>query len=233
MSKAAEKAYAAIKSSILSGEYPAATHLKEEELSKVIGVSRTPVREALRNLAAEYFVKFVPNHGAYVASWTSADISDIFDLRMLLEGHAAGRAATRITDEDLTILEDCARKIEHAIRDPQTGEAKKHLSAEDEALFQELNSTYHRVMINAAGSERLSVMVSWLSEAPIILKTLKLYSPDEFLRSNQHHLELVAALRSRNENWATSVMHSHLLAAKEVFMAAQPSNTRPGSRRKS
>lgn len=231
MSKAAEKAYAAIKSNILSGEYPAATHLKEEELSKEIGVSRTPVREALRNLAGEYFVKFVPNHGAYVASWSSADIADVFELRKLLEGHAAGRAATRISDEDIAILEDCALRIEHAIRDPKTGEAKEHLSTEDEALFQELNSTYHRVMIKAAASERLSVMVSWLSEAPIILKTMKLYSPTDFLRSNQHHIELVAALRARNENWATSVMYAHLLSAKEVFMAAQKPKTKPIQRR--
>lgn len=221
MSKAAEKAYAAIKSCILSGEFPAGTHLKEEELSKVIGVSRTPVREALRNLAAEYFVKFIPNHGAYVASLSGADIAEVFNLRMLLEGHAAGRAATRISEEDLQILENCTQGIERAIRDPHSGEAKKSLSPADGKIFQELNSTYHKVMINAAESERLSVMVTWLSEAPIILKTMNLYSPADFLRSNQHHIELVAAMRARNADWAIAVMHAHLLSAKEVFMAAQ------------
>ena len=221
MSKAAEKAYAEIKARILSGDFPAATHLKEEDLSKAIGVSRTPVREALRNLASEYFVKFVPNHGAYVASWSSTDVEEVFEFRKLLEGHAAGRAATRITDEDIDILDNCAREIERTIRDPHTHEPKEDLSAKERALFQELNSTYHKVFIAAAKSERLSVMVSWLSEAPIMLKTVTLYSPADFLRSNQYHIELVAALRARNAEWATSVIQAHLLSAKETFMAAQ------------
>jgi DNA-binding GntR family transcriptional regulator len=231
VSKAAEKAYAAIRSKILSGEFPSGTHLKEEDLSLVIGVSRTPIREALRNLAAEYFVKFVPNHGAYVASWSTNEIEQVFDLRKLLEGYAAGRAALCISEEDIARLETSALEVEQAIRDPKTQAAKKILTEEDRALFQKANSFYHKILIGAAGSERLSVMVSWLSEAPIILKTVNIYTPADFLRSNQHHIELVAACRARNEAWATSIMQSHLLAAKEVFMAAQKKENKPAARK--
>jgi DNA-binding GntR family transcriptional regulator len=231
VSKAAEKAYVAIRSKILSGEFPSGTHLKEEDLSLVIGVSRTPIREALRNLAAEYFVKFVPNHGAYVASWSNNDIEQVFDLRKLLEGYAAGRAALRISEEDIARLEASVQEVEQAIRDPKTQMAKKTLTEEDRAFFQAANSVYHKILIGAAGSERLSVMVGWLSEAPIILKTVNIYTPADFLRSNQHHIELIAACRARNEAWATSIMQSHLLAAKEVFMAARKQEDNPVARK--
>lgn len=88
MSKASQKAFTAIRGKILSGEFPPGSHLKEEELAEVCGVSRTPIRDALRALAGEDYVKIVPNHGTYVSQWSSSDIEDIFALRAMLEGYA-------------------------------------------------------------------------------------------------------------------------------------------------
>ena len=81
MSKAADLAYERIRQKIITGAYAAGAHLKEEQVAEDAGVSRTPVREALRRLDAEHLVKFVPNRGAYVASWSTHDIEEIFVLR--------------------------------------------------------------------------------------------------------------------------------------------------------
>ena len=84
MSSAAEKAYEAIRDGIVGGELPVGGRLREEELAGTIGVSRTPVREALRRLDAEGLVEFSPHRGAQVASWSDQDLDEIFGLRGVL-----------------------------------------------------------------------------------------------------------------------------------------------------
>ena len=104
MSKAADRAYDWVRQRILSGEYPPGSHLKEERIAEDSEVSRTPVREALRRLSNEHFVKFVPNQGAFVATWENDDVEVIFELRAMLEGYAAQRAASRISEEQIREL---------------------------------------------------------------------------------------------------------------------------------
>ena len=101
MSSAAEKAYEAIRAGIVGGELPVGGRLREEELAGTIGVSRTPVREALRRLDAEGLVEFSPHRGAQVASWSDQDLDEIFGLRAVLESYGASLAATRVAPEAL------------------------------------------------------------------------------------------------------------------------------------
>ena len=117
MSKAATKAYDAIRARILSGELAPGSHLKEEELAEFCGVSRTPLRDALRSLAADFYVSTVPNHGTFVSDWSVADIDDIFTLRGMLEGYAAQRAASRVTREHYAAAVEDRR---HDRRQPRT-----------------------------------------------------------------------------------------------------------------
>ena len=77
MAAAVEKAYAAIREGIMDGTYPGGVHLKAEDLAVAIGVSRTPVREALRRLHAEGLVDFVANRGAYVLTWDRSDVEEV------------------------------------------------------------------------------------------------------------------------------------------------------------
>jgi DNA-binding transcriptional MocR family regulator len=87
---AVERAYEAIRGGIFSGDHPAGSRLREEELAERIGVSRTPVREALRRLDAEGLVEFMPNRGAHVASWSEDDLREIFGLRACSRASARG-----------------------------------------------------------------------------------------------------------------------------------------------
>ena len=97
MSKASERAYAEIRGLILSGDAPPGSSLTEEALADICGVSRTPVREALRRLEAELYVVRSDSQRLYVADWNSEDLAEMFTLRAMLEAHAAARAASRIT----------------------------------------------------------------------------------------------------------------------------------------
>ena len=92
ISGASELAYTEIRNRLLGGEYPPGARLSESELSDICGVSRTPVREALRRLAADYFVRIDPNRGAFVIDWSREDIMDMFEMRSMMEGLAARKA---------------------------------------------------------------------------------------------------------------------------------------------
>ena len=83
--KAVEKAYAAVRDGIVSGKYAPGTRITEQEVAELAGVSRTPVREALRQLNVEGLLEFVPNQGAVVTSWSERELDEIFDLRAVLE----------------------------------------------------------------------------------------------------------------------------------------------------
>src|SRR5690348_14234701 len=108
--KAVERAYSIIRERILTGVYPAALRITEQAIADATGVSRTPVREALRRLEAEGFVTVHPNQGAVVMAWTSVDINDVLELRALLEPYGAARAATRIDPAGLERLRELASR---------------------------------------------------------------------------------------------------------------------------
>ena len=209
MTKAVERAYEQIRHFILSGKYSAGLHLTEEMLANDIDVSRTPVREALRRLNAEHLVQFIPNQGAFVTTWSHDDVDDIFQLRIMLEGYSAFRAATRISDESIRQLEQCASEIE-ALSVNRTPD-------KNPAMIK-INHRFHSIIMEAASSERIVRILSWLVEIPMILKTLEMYDDTDVARSNYQHRELIDALKSRDGLWAQSVMESHLRAAHNIFV---------------
>lgn len=214
MSKAADQAYQRIRSRIVSGEYPPGTHLKEELVAKDTGVSRTPVREALRRLHADHLVEFIANRGAYVASWDLDHIDDLFMLRALLEGYAANRAASRITAEQIDILETAVAEIDRVL--------PLH-SAADRAAFIDANQRFHSTILAAANSDRLAKMISSLVEMPMLFQTLDTYDTDDLERSNHHHREIVDALKARDALWAQKVMETHLHAAHQIVVSKKTS----------
>lgn len=218
MAKAAEKVYLEVRQGILRGVYPAASRLTEQEIASATGVSRTPVREALRRLQAEGYISAAANHGAVVMSWTSEDRNDVFELRALLEPYGAARAAERMTDDGVAELRELAQ------RQAEESEARRDNFIE---RVGELNRRFHRLVHEFSGNTRLAKLVPALLETPLILKTFTRYEPSELVRSAAHHLELVNALEARDPEWAHAVMRAHILAAQNASGAvsrARPSN---------
>lgn len=210
MTRAFDKAYRAVRDSVIAGRFPLARRITEQEVAEAAGVSRTPVREAFRRLHAEGIVDFRPNQGAMVTAWSADEAEEIFELRAILESHGARRAAQRATPAQLAVLRGLAER-----------QQAESLSRTDGHLQRicEINSQFHRVLQEAAGSTGLSHALASILEAPLVLKTFENYSAEDLARSASHHLEIVRALESHDGEWAASVMCSHVLAARQTMCA--------------
>ena len=202
MANASKQAYNIIRTEIISGRFPPGYRLVESDLTVLCDVSRTPVREALRQLVNEGLAEFSPNHGAQVADLAGEDLEALYELRTLIEGYAARRAAMRITAPQIAELEALADRMEEL--------AGRSAPVPEEAVA---NSQFHRIIIDAAKSSRLVSVSNLVVEAPLVLRTIEHYSPQERARSLQHHRELIAAFRARDSQWAEAVMISHIKAA--------------------
>ena len=214
MADAVERAYLLIRERIIDGSYQAGQHLRSEEQAAAVGVSRTPVREALRRLHSEGLVDFRTNYGAYVTGWTDADIDEVFGLRVVLESYAAELAATSLTAGEIGLIERCAQET-HDLAVEQASGFRDRIAV--------ANNTLHGTIIRAAANRRLSAMIGGVMEMPLIMRTLSYYSEEDLLRSAGHHGELVSAFRARDPHWASSIMRSHLLAAHHVVKQGQVS----------
>ena len=210
MSGATNRAYEVIRSMILSGELPAGSQLVEEALADRCGVSRTPVRDALRRLESDLLVTRTDTKRSYVADWSLDDVKDAFDLRAMLEAEAARRAAERMTDSCLQRLKEANCKISRAIQQP----------APDVVAFLEANRDFHAAIIENAGSRRLAAMLGALVEQPVVWRTAHHYSPDSLTRSHDEHEQLIAAFGRRDGAWAHATMQGHILRAYHAYADA-------------
>lgn len=208
MARVAQHAYLDIRERILNGDYVAGSRLREQELAASVGASRTPIREALRRLDAEGLIEFSPNRGAMVAAWSQQDLEEIFSLRALLEGFGAMLAATRITTDGLTELEDLASQMEALVAERLEGRFER---------MAELNNAFHAAVIRAAGSRRLSSSVAGVVQVPLLAQTLRRYDEQHLRRSLAQHRELIAALQARDTEWAQSLMRAHVLGARDAL----------------
>ena len=128
------KVFRKLREDILSGKYQPEEELKEQVIADELGVSRTPVREALRQLELERLIRIVPNRGAFVEGITTKDVKDIYQIRMLLEGLCANWAAQNVTEEQLQELEENVYLAEF------------HASKGNWAQMVELDNRFHEII---------------------------------------------------------------------------------------
>lgn len=211
MAGAAQETLERLRRLILEGSVEPGERLQESELALRFGVSRTPVREALRTLSSEGLVEVLPNRGASVARWSREDLDEIYDLRSMLESYAAGRAAERMSLDAVDVLEHLCDDMERCAA-----------AATTEALLQltQLNSEFHRAIVRASASTRVDQLLSTVVQVPLIVRTFARYSAEALARSMSHHREIAAAIRSREPEWAATVMRSHIIAARTVLVNA-------------
>jgi DNA-binding GntR family transcriptional regulator len=208
MAKAVDKAYQTVRERIIRGVYPAASRITEQEVAAAAGVSRTPVREALRRLHAEGLLEFIPHQGAVVTEWTREDRDDLFELRALLESYGAARAARRMSDAGIAELRQIAEDQYHETVAKSPGYLNR---------IGELNSQFHRRIHELAGSSRLVTALASLIEAPLMMRTFENYRDEDLVRSASEHLEIVRALEARDGDWSAALMRSHILGARGVL----------------
>ena len=210
MAKASDRAYDTIRALILSGELSSGEQLSEEALAERCGVSRTPVRDALRRLEAELFVRKSDSQRSFVADWSLSDVADAFELRAMMEGYAASRAAERMDDKTLMRLRDCNSAIYKAVRG----------SKPDVAAFLEHNKEFHAIVLAAADSRRLTSLLGALIEQPVVWRTAQHYGREAFNRSHSEHEDLLSAFARRDGDWAEAVMAGHIRRAFHAYADA-------------
>ncbi|MGE3660852.1 MAG: GntR family transcriptional regulator [Pseudonocardia sp.] len=197
-------AYEALKERIASGAVLPGTWLREHTEATSLGLSRTPVREALRLLAAEGVVELVHNRGARVISWSPDDIDEAYRLRALIEGYGAGLAARRADAATVAELRARQERYERALAE---GGASVASSAQ-------CNDDFHAAVLAASGSARLPALVALVSSAPLVRRVLGGYDDDDRRRSVLQHRDIITAIENGDEELAESAMSSHILAAR-------------------
>ncbi len=212
--------HAELRHRLIAGRFDPGEKLREEHLAEEFGVSRTPVRVAIKRLVEEGLLELEPNRGALVRQWTEDDVEEIFELRIMAEGRAAAWATEYLTDEDIDAME--------ASNDHMIAAADKRLP-DHLAEIQSSNHAFHLTMYNSCGSARLRTFGVSLLEYPNLMGGFYIYSQDEIQESIEQHCEILRALRSRNADWAKSAVTSHLYAALERFRKVRhaSSNTSP------
>ncbi len=187
-----------IREGILSGKYAANEELKEKTLGEEFGVSRTPVREALRQLELEGLVSIIPNKGAYVIGVSLQDIKEIYEIRCLLEGLCANWAAEKITQEQLAELDENIFLMEF------------HATKENWCQMVELDNRFHELLYQASGSRELAHVLSDYHQYVQRVRKVSLGNPKRVQKSKEEHKAIVEALRSRDPNKAQELATEHI-----------------------
>ncbi|QHJ00363.1 FCD domain-containing protein [Xylophilus rhododendri] len=214
MAGGSRKTYEELKLRLVAGHYKPGTQLKEEPIAEEFGVSRSPVRAALRRLVEDGLATSDAGRGVQVAAWTDWDIEEVFQLRLLLEPYAAQLAAERADAAAVEQLDASNRAMARAIAD-----AGEHTVVQ----VQEANRLFHQTLLHASGSHRLISMLETMIDMPIITRSFELYSRSDMEQSLSHHRDLTIAVQAHDGQLARQVMQLHLQMSRHRFMRARGS----------
>ncbi|MGE5373080.1 MAG: GntR family transcriptional regulator [Solirubrobacterales bacterium] len=203
-----EVVFEALREAIMSGALPPGERMMEVQLAEELGVSRTPVREAIRKLELEGFVVMIPRKGAYVAGISLKDVADVFEIRTALEALAAGLAAERITDEELEEMERIVVLKSEAIKN------------NDLELLIETDTQFHEVLYRASRNEKLFQIINNLREQIQRFRTTSLASPGRMRLALEEHKKIIEALSERNISLAQQLAQDHIENAENSMLEA-------------
>lgn len=188
-----------LREDILAGTYERDEELKEKTIGDELGVSRTPVREALRQLELEGLVTIVPNKGAYVVGISEEDIRDIYEIRARLEGLCAKRAAEHITAEQIAELEENIFLVDF------------HAGKGNYSQVLELDNKFHEILYAASKSKMLKHELSAFHHYVERVRRITLSMPERAVNSNEEHKKIVEALKSHDGTKAEALATTHML----------------------
>ncbi len=199
-----EAAYRQIKSAIAQGQLKPGERLRESELADFVGLSRTPVREALSRLEAEGLVAHDATRGVVVAELDYNMVTELYFMREVLEGTAARLAAQHTSDVELSILDDHCQQYEQQLN--------------DSSALAPANRRFHETLYRCSHNRYLLNMVTLLHDALSLLGGTTLSDPDRAAETLREHRAVVTAIRARDANGAEEAMRAHIRASQKVRM---------------
>lgn len=191
-----------IREDILSGKYKENDELRENTIGNELGVSRTPVREALRQLELEGLVTIIPNRGAYVKGISRRDIWDIYMIRSMLEGLCARWAAEHIEEQQLYELEETILLSEFQMK------KESGFSAEQISM---LDGRFHAILYEASGSRILSHLLKDFHNYVQAVRKDSVLSEDRARKCIREHRQILRAIRDRDEELAEQLANEHIM----------------------
>ena len=202
-----EQTETSVREGIITGRYAPGDRLRERELSEDLGVSRVPVREALRNLEFQGFVTILPRRGAIVRVMTAQDVTELFDLRSALEPLAASTAALRYSEG--YAHEGLDRAMDNAQTATESADAQTILLA---------NSEFHTELVSAARHQMLADAM-----APVLARTRWLFAQtadrSANLQMHEHH-QIYDSIRSGHPQLASAYMLAHVESGRRPSLEA-------------
>ncbi len=198
------KVFRYLRDGITEGRYQSGDYLVETKLAEELGVSRTPIREALKQLELEDLAESIPNRGVIVKGLSQEDINDIFTIRHLLEGQAAYWAAQRIKQEHLDRLAELIELMELYTR------------KDDSAHLTRLDTEFHEVIYIACNSRTLKHILGSLHQNVQRARQSSLNSQSRQPKSLDEHKEIFAALEAHDAEQAKLCMERHIYGASHA-----------------
>lgn len=187
-----------LREDILSGKYQDHEELKEVAIGEELGVSRTPVREAFRQLELEGLIQIVPNKGAYVTGITAKDVKDIYMIRSSLEGMCARLATENITEEQLEELEENVYL------------ASFHASKGHMEQMTELDNRFHHILYEACDSKMLEKLLQDFHQYVMRIRKKTLSTKERGIASNEEHRQIMEAIKAKNPDEAQRLANLHM-----------------------
>lgn len=200
-----DEAYEYLKNAILTNELPPDTPISELAVSQTLQMSRTPIREALRELESEGLIVSYPARGSFVASMTPYDVEEIYDLRMLLEQWAFERSICRINESDLVSIE---KDFEKAHRDSNW------------ELFHATDRALHNLIVERAGSKRLLEFVKTLNSQIERVRRISARDQGRSQRSYEEHMQIIDSIRKRDVAGGKKILQHHLRSVADSAIEA-------------
>lgn len=190
-----------LREDILNGKYKEHEELKEVAIGEELGVSRTPVREAFRQLELEGLIQIVPNKGAYVTGITAKDVKDIYMIRSSLEGMCARLATEHITPEQLEEIEENVYL------------ASYHASKGHMEQMAELDNRFHHILYEACDSKMLQNLLQDFHQYVIRIRRKTLSTKERGIASNEEHRRIMEAIKDKNPDEAEQLATRHMINA--------------------
>ena len=203
-----------LRDAIRKGILEPGERLMEVQLAEELGISRTPVREAIRKLEQEGYVIMMPRRGTYVSDISTNDVKEIFEIRSALESLAAGLAARRIEPDELETLQNLLVEIEG------------YIAKNDIEKIVETDIKFHGLLYQVSRNDRLVSIISNLKEQLARFRTLSMSYPGRLQETLEEHSEMVEAIANGDASAARDAAEHHMERAEKTLLMALRHNTK-------
>lgn len=192
------KIFNVLRDKILNEEYEQGQKLNEVALSKELNISRTPIREALKQLELEGLVKSIPNKGVYVLGFSQRDIDDMLEIRYALEGLAIQFAIERINDEEQAKIKEVYDLMEF------------YAEKGDQEKFNEINIAFHEAIYRCTQSKYFEQLLTDINYYIHVTSRHSIRQPDRLISAAQEHREIYEAIVARDKELAKEKIQNHI-----------------------